>query len=662
VAREFFGGFDASQNTVFMDQPTEIVYQLTQLPAPLPPLLDQPAKLSIQVKPFSISLTNFSGPISLEIQADPTVIKGLPLGPTLLTASGEIKSKKGTFDLSSTVSSGSVQISGSFSWPGDIVAKATLVQFPSSFIDFFLKTNQIAPIVGPEINATIDIVHLPQKQQLSFDLKTETSSAQASLEKKGEALLLTKPAKISLTLSPEGYASLDQLLNKTPTPFHFNQPVVIQSSIESVSIPYREEKLMLSEFSGKADIAIDTLDFSGKTSKKNIQLNKFQLHVDRSTPVSPIAFMLTASGAPEGSMALKGTFDLSNGSVDLDSRLDQFPSDALDVISRSLGKSSVSMATLFGPYINLTAQSSLNHWNGPIKLQVNSPNIRASLNGAVSNGLLHLNESFHMQMSMTPDLSRLLLDSVNPLSLSSITAEAPITLEIPSQGFSYPIAPLADAKINIPSGRIELGKLYCHNEGNLNIALGLLKLSQFSQNQNLELWFAPLDFHITNSLMECERTEILIAGDYQVCVWGKLNFISRKIDMVLGLTADSLKAAFGITNLPDNYVLQIPMKGSMDKVKINTGKAAAKIAALLLWQQKSSSDQGAAGSLLDKFINKLGPLPGGDSKAPPVKKPLPWDNGEKDSTKKKNTSAASKHKKLIIPDEQPFKQILKILR
>ena len=126
-----------------------------------------------------------------------------------------------------------------------------------------------------------------------------------------------------------------------------------------------------------------------------------------------------------------------------------------------------------------------------------------------------------MQMSMTPDLSRLLLDSVNPLSLSSITAEAPITLEIPSQGFSYPIAPLADAKINIPSGRIELGKLYCHNEGNLNIALGLLKLSQFSQNQNLELWFAPLDFHITNSLMECERTEILIAGDYQVCVWGK---------------------------------------------------------------------------------------------------------------------------------------------
>lgn len=655
----FSGGFDSAQNTVFMDQPTEIVYQITQLPAPLPPLLDQPSKLRIQVKPFSISLTNFSGPISLEIQADPTVIKGLPLGPTLLTASGEIKNKKGTFDLSSTVNKGSIQVSGSLGWPKNIVAKATLVQFPSSLIDFFLNSNTIAPIVGPEINATASLTYLPKKQQLSFDLKSETSSIVASLEKNESAILLTKPANLSLTLSPEGYESLDRLLNKTPTPFHFNQAVVIQSSIESLSVPYRQDKLMLSEFSGNGDVAIENLSFSSKNSEKNIQLNKVQLQLNRASQSSPFSFMLTASSAPEGSIALKGTLDLGNGTMDLDSRLDQFPTDALDVISRALGKSTLSIATLFGPYINLTAYSSLNHWNGPVKFQINSPNIRTSLNGALSNGLLHLNESLHIQMSMTPDLSRILLDSVNPLSLSSITADAPITLEIPASGFSYPIAPQADAKINIPSGRFELGKLYCHNEGNLNIALGLLKLSQFSQNQNLELWFAPLDFHITNSVLECERTEILIAGKYQICVWGKLNFASKKVNMVLGLTADCLKNAFGITNLPDDYVLQIPLKGTMNKVKINTAKATAKIGALLLWQQKSSSDQGAAGSLLDKFINKLGPLPGGESKAPPAKKPFPWDNGD---PSKKKTAAAPKHKKLIIPDEQPLKQILKVLR
>ena len=124
-----------------------------------------------------------------------------------------------------------------------------------------------------------------------------------------------------------------------------------------------------------------------------------------------------------------------------------------------------------------------------------------------------------MQMTLTPDLSQVLLNAVNPLSLSAISAAAPITLEIPAQGFSYPIYPSNDSQINIPSGRLDLGKLTCHNEGNLNITLGLLKLNQFSKNQDLELWFAPLDFHIANGEMDCERTEILIANTYQVCVW-----------------------------------------------------------------------------------------------------------------------------------------------
>ena len=112
----------------------------------------------------------------------------------------------------------------------------------------------------------------------------------------------------------------------------------------------------------------------------------------------------------------------------------------------------------------------------------------------MTNGLLHLNDAFRMQITLTPDLSRALLNTVNPLSLSAISAQAPITLEIPAQGFSYPIHPSNVSQINIPSGRLDLGKLYCHNEGNVNIALGLLKLKQFSQNQDLELLVCSFRF------------------------------------------------------------------------------------------------------------------------------------------------------------------------
>ena len=104
--------------------------------------------------------------------------------------------------------------------------------------------------------------------------------------------------------------------------------------------------------------------------------------------------------------------------------------------------------------------------------------------------------------------------------------------------------------------------------------------------------------------MECERTEIMIAQTYQVCIWGDLKFPSQKVDMVLGLTAGCLRAAFGIKNLPDDYVLQIPMKGPMNDVKIDSGKATAKIAALLLWQQNDLSGalgKKVPGGALGKF-------------------------------------------------------------
>ena len=634
----FSGGFDPKQNVVFLNKPAEIDYQLAQLPAPLPPILDKPTKLHVQVQPLRVSLGDISGLVSLKIQVDPTVVKGLSLGQTAISVTGDLKSQKGTFDLSSTVDQGSIKATGSLKWPQDFVAKVTLTELPSSFIDLFLGTDQIAPIVGPSLNGTIDISQLAQKKQLAFDVKSNALSVQVSLEGTTTGINLTKPAKISLVLSPDGYASLDHWLNKTPTLFKLNQPAVIKASINSLTIPQPQGKLFFEDLLCQADLSIDTLDFSGKNSENSTELNQVQLKIDHSTKANPIAFALTANGAPNGSLSVKGTLDRSTGSMDLNGRLDQFPSSALDVFSRSFGKSSVSMATILGPQVNLTATSTLSQLNGPVKVQINSQNIRASLDGVMANGSLHLNDAFKMQMTLTPDLSRVLLNSVNPLSLSGITAQAPITLEIPAQGFSYQIYPSNDSQINIPSGRLNLGKLHCHNEGNVNITLGLLKLNQFSQNQDLELWFAPLDFHIAGGDMDCERTEILIANTYQVCIWGGLDFPAKKVDMVLGLTASCLRIAFGIKDLPDDYVLQIPMKGKMDNVKINTGKATAKIAALLLWQQKDLSGafgKSSGGAALGKFLNKIGPLPDGNSKAPPAKRPFPWESSYQNSPARK---------------------------
>lgn len=658
----FWGGYDPQQNVVFLSKPAEIVYQLAQLPSPLPPLLDHPLPLYVQIQPARISLATLSGPISLKIRAPTTTLQGMTLGEITLSATGDLKTRKGTFDLSSTVDAGSLNASGSFSSLQEWSGKASLIQVPSPFIDLFFQ-HQLSPLIGPAFDAKLNI-NWAQKRELSFDFNSAAISAQASLEQTADVIQLTKPAKMTFTITPKGYLALDQWINPSPTPFILTEDTQIKSIIPSLTIPCCKEKVILSQLACKADLSIDTLAFADKNSSKSTRLNQIQLHLDHPTAASPIAFNLAAQGVPEGSIDIQGAIDLSSGKLQLSSRLDQFPSDALDVVSRAAGQSSISMATLFGPQVNLSATSSLTQWNGPIKFQLNSSNIRASLDGMVTNGTLTLNDVFHMQMSITPDLSRLILNSLNPLSLSAISTQAPVTLEIPAAGFSYPLYPSVDANINIPNGRIELGKVYCHNEGNVNVTLGLLKLSQLSDN--LELWFAPLDFHIQNGILDCERTEILISNAYQICTWGAVDFVAREVDMILGLTASCLKKAFGIKNLPENYVLQIPMRGPFNNVKINSSKATAKIAALLLWQQKAVSGalgKGTAGSILGEFMNKLGPLPDGDSKAPPPKKPFPWDNEDQTSSKKKKTAAAApaKKKKLIVPNEKPIKQVLKLL-
>ena len=60
--------------------------------------------------------------------------------------------------------------------------------------------------------------------------------------------------------------------------------------------------------------------------------------------------------------------------------------------------------------------------------------------------------------------------------------------------------------------------------------------------------------------------------------------------MTLGIPSDTLKKAFGIKNLPKNYVMTMPIRGLTQKPEIVTGPAVAKIAALIAASQTKFSE------------------------------------------------------------------------
>lgn len=51
-------------------------------------------------------------------------------------------------------------------------------------------------------------------------------------------------------------------------------------------------------------------------------------------------------------------------------------------------------------------------------------------------------------------------------------------------------------------------------------------------------------------------------------MWGQVDTTNNVLDMTLGLPADTL-AAVGITTLPSDYVLPVPMKGTPQAPEVN---------------------------------------------------------------------------------------------
>ncbi|MBI3237182.1 MAG: hypothetical protein HYZ48_05750, partial [Chlamydiales bacterium] len=376
------------------------------------------------------------------------------------------------------------------------------------------------------------------------------------------------------------------------------------------------------------------------------------------------------SGALNGSIAIdnllnpQGSIDLENIQAKTTLTFSQFPSKVLDILARVRGNTQSPFSALFGETINMDAQFELNKLTGPISLTLNSPNSRASFKGKLVKGALVLDTPLHLQGMITKELSRLLLKEVNPLSISYIYSSDPVTLEISKTDFYLPLIPFDPQKSQISHARIELGQIHCRNEGNIQTTLNLLKNKQFSKEKEIMLWFAPLDLQVYQGIVSIERTEILIAENFDIAIWGKFNMVKDYVDMLLGLTSQTLRQAFGIKGLPEDYVLTLPMKGPSDNVKIDTGKATAKIAMLLAWQQKALSGAvggGTAGAIVGEFLGKLATLPDKDVKIPPAKHPFPWEVGKR-PYKKTSTEKPSGKKKHFKVGEKPLKQLLKVIR
>lgn len=307
----------------------------------------------------------------------------------------------------------------------------------------------------------------------------------------------------------------------------------------------------------------------------------------------------------DGHISLKGKmYSKLDFNVQMDVK--QFP---LTIIDQRLDE-------VLGPKIDLVGSISMKNGSGPIDLSIQTENLETTLHGNLTPDALTLREPIVAHLNLTEGMSRGLLKNAGPLFLNGISNKDPITLRIESEGFLFPFTSSLE-NLKIEKATLDLGRCTCQNKEALATIIGILKRDS-ADYKEMKAWFAPLKFSVSRGIVEAGRMDVLLADTIHVCTWGHIDLIKDKLDMTLGLTERTLRRAFKIKDLPEQYVLTIDVRGTTGSPEIVKAPAAAKIATLV--GTKKLEKRGVLGSLASIFST-----PKVDEDVPEATLPFPWE-------------------------------------
>ena len=334
-------------------------------------------------------------------------------------------------------------------------------------------------------------------------------------------------------------------------------------------------------------------NFSTVIENLNATINDTQIQIQA----------LTKKEGHTGKIEINGTYE-SPDDLNLSIQADQVPTLIVDQYL----KKDKSLLALIGPSFNLNLKSQMKKKEGFAKFNFQSLQIQAIGDLSLTPQIITLNNPLSFSAKISDPLSQFL-----PYQM---TSSDPILVQIDSNGFSLP-RNLDFSQIQIQNATLNLGRIYLKNATFLDQPLSFFKTPK-KANHEADFWFTPFRFSIKNQKIKYERTDFLINSSLHLCSWGKIDSNSKKLDLILGVPTDTLTKNFHLANLPSDFVLQIPVTGSIEKPKIDTKNAAKTIATLL------ASDQLKKGGGIFKGIGQIIDQ-SQKEKAPKPNLPFPWE-------------------------------------
>lgn len=534
---------------------------------------------------------------------------------------------RATFE--STVNDGHVK--GDIEFGKKSSLQLTGKNLPSKTLDTFIgDERRYASFLGKSLDFTASLSGRDICEKGAVRIQSPYISGDVSFTLKGDSYLVSSGSTFTWRMTPEGYQALIEGQPK----MRLATPADVSFSMSSYTFPATQKQFFpsfteaLTPLSIQCELSIPSLYFIEIASKKEVILDSFSTSLVRRSPKKPLFYSLTgkagAKNGKKGNVSLKGALNnfrgssgkisLANLSFTSEGELSNVPTQLIDALMGVSSQTNVPPSAFFGPTVTCTLDTSIESGRGPLKARFSAATFRGVCDGFVEKGVLYLQKPLQAQIVMTPQLSRALLGS---LSVEAVSAESPISLVVSPQGFSLPLFPFTLSKSTVGYAQLDLGKIIVRDVGSTTTVGEIFEVQ--ARAKNIFLWFAPLDFSIANSRMQIQRTEILYDKMYEIALWGGVDLLKEYARLTLGLTAQSLRKALGLS-LPQNYVLQVPFKGPLNNVKVDKGAALAKIAFLVARQQGKQSN-----NVYGNIFGILGDLADDQSTVPPAKHPFPWE-------------------------------------
>lgn len=550
-----------------------------------------------------------------------------------------------------------------------VLANTQIHQLPVAIFNNILEGSpDIASLLGNSLNASASAefrIQPTPKSSINIEIQSEQLNGSAALTYKDDKIYLNEniPTKFLLNLTPQGYLAIRRWINKNNAEdFALGNTAKVELHLRSLKFPLADSSGSLPFLHSAIDlnVSIDKLvgvsrtrqsltlqDVSGQFSSKNLSENiTFDLHAI-SLPNRNSTSIWSAAGLLENAFSPNGSINTNALSLKLDANFESIPLGLICPFICLDPTKSQQIEAVFGDTLNAKFKTHLTQMNGPAFVDVNGKNGQILLDGYLTNGLLTLQKDLIAKVSVTPEFSKHVLQQLFPMANGMLNADEPLTLKIDKQGFALPIKDLNITAIRIPQASLSLGKVRFSSQSQLAKIFSLLTSNTGDQ---LKVWLTPLFFSLENGIVTVNRLDMLVNERYPLATWGEVNIGRDRVNMVIGLLGAGIRKAFNVSTIPNDYILQLPLRGTLSDASIDKTKSAARLSALV-----AQSQGGPEGLVIGTVLHIAS---GGLTENPvpkPTTNPLPWS----DLLTEEKGQESSQKDQTSTKDKNPLKEIKK---